>query len=395
MTEGLHFSRRAAIVGAAGLAAFGFRNLSRAEGPVLRLLCWAGYDNGEATRSFTATTGTRVQADYIGANDEIFMKLRAGGIGAYDLVTPANGVIAPLVADALIQPLDLGRLASNSALLPQFQQAAWSTVNGSYYAAPYVWGTQPMVVATKETPPPAAWTDLLDKKFINKLILTNDSVSNIMIWNRALGAANPASVTVNQLNATIDTLLKLKRQYANAYTSDMQQIATRLAKGQSWISTTGWESVPVFPGIVNAGLQIARPNPGSFSFCDNLCLVQNAPNPDAAYAFIDHMRGADAQVILMNSMKRGTVNVAAVSRLEPYARGVYDYDHLDAFLERSPFYGFPPFDAEGDTATYVDWVNAWETITSARLGAGPTPTPAPTSTATSRATPVGRGTTQR
>jgi hypothetical protein len=151
----------------------------------------------------------------------------------------------------------------------------------------------------------------------------------------------------------------------------MNLIVSLLAAGKVWVSTTGWESMPTFAGYQNAGLKIARPNPGVFSFCDNLCLVRDAPNPDAAHAFIDHMRGSDAQVILTNVMKRGTVNADAVGKIEPYARGAYDYDHLDAFLARSPFYGFPPLSDGGDgIATYVEWVNAWEIVTAGKLGTG-------------------------
>lgn len=371
------FPRRTLLAGLAGAALAG--RITRgvaAGGPVLRLLCWDGYDNGEAAKAFVTKTGVTIQADYVGANDEFFLKLRAGGIGQYDLITPANGMIEALVGDGLIQPLDESRLVSIAACLPQFQRPTWSTVNGAFYAAPYVWGTSPMIVASKHAAAPAAWTDLLDAKYAGKIVLTNDSVSNIMIWNRALGASDPTRVTLTQLNATMDVLLRIKREFAGAYTSDMGEVADRLARGKQWFATTGWEAVPAFKGYARAGLELARPNPGDFSFCDNLCLVSQSPNAEAAYAFIDHMRSADAQAILMNAIKRGTVNAAAVRGLDAFARNAFDYDHLDEFIARSPFYGFPPLSNEDDaTATYIDWINAWEPINDARLGSGPTPTP--------------------
>lgn len=372
-------SRRALAASSAGaLLASRVRSVANADGPVLRLLCWQGYDNGDALKAFTAKTGVTVKPDYVGANDEFFLKLRAGGLGKYDVATPGNGVVSALVADGLIQPLDESRLASIADCLPPFQRPAWSTVNGQFVAAPFVWGSPPMIVSSKFTTAPAAWTDLLDKRFDDKIILTNDSVSNIMIWNRALGATDPAKVSLTQLNATMDVLLRIKREYAGAYTGDMGQVADHLAEGKQWIATVGWEAIPAFNGYAGAGLELARPNPGVFSFCDNLCLVSQAPNAEMAYAFIDHMRSVDAQASIMNAIKRGTVNAAAVSRLDAFARGAFDYDHLDQFIERSPFYGFPPLsNGDDDTATYVDWVNAWEAINSARLHSGPTPTPVP------------------
>ena len=372
-------SRRALAVGAAeAFFASRFHNRAVANGPVLRLLCWQGYDNADALNAFTAKTGVTVKADYVGANEEFFLKLRAGGLGTYDLITPANGVIAALTGNGLIQALDESRLASIAACLPPFQRPAWSTVDGRFVAAPFVWGTVPMIVSSKFTTAPAAWTDILKAEYTGKIILTDDCLSNIMIWNRALGAKDPANVSLTQLNATMAVLLRIKRELAGAYLGDMGQVADRLARGRQWIATTGWESVPSFVGYSKAGLEIARPNPGVFSFCDNLCLVSQAPNPDAAYAFVDHMRSADAQAFLMNSIKRGTVNAKAVGSLDAFARNAFDYDHLDQFIARSPFFGYPPLsNGDDDTATYVDWINAWEDINDARLNSGPTPTPAP------------------
>jgi hypothetical protein len=100
------------------------------------------------------------------------------------------------------------------------------------------------------------------------------------------------------------------------------------------------------------------------------------------------MRGSDAQVILTNAMKRGTVNADAVGKIDPYSRGAYDYDHLDSFLARSPFYGFPPLSDNGDgIATYVQWVNAWEIVTAAKLGTGQPISRTPPASPVSRGTP--------
>ena len=372
-----HVSRRSFLAGAGAAAALTRIPRARADGgKTLRILCWRGYDNIDAVKVYSAETGYTVRADYLGANDEIFLKLRAGGLGLYDLITPGNGVVSALVGNKLIQPLDETKLSTTAQCLPPFQRPAWSIVNSVFYAAPYIWGTAPMIYASKQIDAPASWTDLLHDDFIGKIVLTNDSISNIMIWNRALGADDPAHVSPAQLNATIQALVRIKREFATTYTSDMNVVAERLASGKAAVSTTGWESIPAFNGYRDAGLAVARPDPGVFSFCDNLCIVSGAPNPDAAYAFIEHMRGSDAQVLMANAMKRGTVNADAVARIDSYARGAYDYAQLDAFLARSPFYGFPPFEISDDSiASYVDWVNAWETVTNAKIGSMKPTTP--------------------
>src|SRR3954454_6841911 len=48
-------------------------------GGTLTILCWQGYDGPNANKPFVEQTGTKINAIYLGSNDEIFANLRAGG----------------------------------------------------------------------------------------------------------------------------------------------------------------------------------------------------------------------------------------------------------------------------------------------------------------------------
>ncbi|MGI8477943.1 MAG: ABC transporter substrate-binding protein [Thermomicrobiales bacterium] len=406
--RGLHIgvTRRRLLGGGAALAGGAFaadgllrRGRGAADGAkTLRLLCWGGYADDRVTAAFREATGFAIQADYIGANDEIFTFLRAGGIGRYDIVTPANGVVQDLIAVELIQPLDTGRLTGIEGLFPRFQRPEWAMSGGRMFAAPLLWGTTPMVYAADRlSAPPAAWTDLFEPKYAGKVILTDDGVGNLLIWNRALGAPDPARVTIAQLNRTIGSLSRLKLDQAIDYTGNMGSIASQLANGRAWISTTGWESLPAFDQAKKADLRLARPAPGDFSFCDSLCIPIQAPHPEAAHAFINHMRTAEAQSLLINLLQRGTVVEAAVAKLSPRVRAIHAYDDLDTVFATSPLVGFPPVrDGNDGIATYVDWVNGWEQVrnTGMRRLVTPTATVARTPVAARTPTPIARdGTT--
>ncbi len=56
--------------------------------------------------SFLKDKGITLNTTYIGNNDEIVAKLRGGGIGQIDIVTPYMGYIPLLVKLDLIQPID-------------------------------------------------------------------------------------------------------------------------------------------------------------------------------------------------------------------------------------------------------------------------------------------------
>jgi spermidine/putrescine-binding protein len=330
----------------------------------LRLLCWPGYDDAEVTRPFREQHNVAIVADYIGANDEIFTWLRAGGIGEYDVVSPHNGIVKPLAEVGLIQPLNPDLVPNAEDLFPRFQWPDWVTLGGEVYGAPFLWGTSPMVYASKHVAnAPAAWLDIQSTKFKKRVVMTQDGFGHFLIWNAVLGADDPTRVTVSDLNATADLLISIKKTQSAAFVNTMNDVARVLASGSAWVSTIGWESTPNLGPAKGADLRITHPRPGDYSFCDNLSLVKDAPNPDLAHAFIDHMLAPESQAQLMNRLLRGTVSTGAVASLSTEARAPYAYDDLEKVFTLSPLRGFPPFENACDgISTYVDWVKSWERV---------------------------------
>jgi spermidine/putrescine-binding protein len=365
-------NRRQLLAGAAVVAASPRRGRAQEPGSILRLLCWGGYDHPEATAAFRQETGVQVHATYIGANDEIFLRLRAGGIGRYDLVTPQNGVIRPLAEAGLIQPIDPGRLPNAAALLPTFRDPDWAVIDGQVYAVPYLWGAAPLIYnADVLARPPASWLDLQSQDYRGQIVMHDDGLGHLKIWNRVLGAEDPARVSPAELTQAADVLISIKSQQVVAFSPDMGALAGILARGEAGLATLGWASVPSMEVAREANLQLAYPQPGTFSFCDSFCLAANAPNVDVAYAFIDAMLAAGAQASVTAAVGRGTVSAEAVPLLDPGTRGLYPYDDLAPFFELNPFFGFPPVHDDGSgLATYVDWVNAWERVRNAQMEAG-------------------------
>jgi len=378
MPLGRHrINRRAFVAGSLGLAAGALPVLkSQADAPTLQMLCWAGLDDSAATQGF------RLLTQHIGANDEIFTFLRSGGIGRFDVVTPSDGVVQGLARDGLIQPIDLSKLTNLANLLPQFQSPDWSTLDGQVFALPLSWRTSPMIYgANALTGAPGEWTDILDPTFKGHVVMTDDVISHVMIWNRVLGAENPAMVSKAALDRTIQKLISIKKNIAAAFVGTMIDLTNELASGRSWVSTAGQENVLSLQAAKQANLLIAHPMPGDFSVCDSLSIAAGAPNLETAYAFLDHMISIDAQATLGTHLYRGVVSATAINSLAPEVRALYPYDDLDSVFSTSPFVGFPPLVADaGDIATYVDWVVAWDRVRFTSMKALVPPTPIPTVT---------------
>jgi spermidine/putrescine-binding protein len=129
----------------ASLAAAGAAASTSEIGGTLNMVIWDGYDDKVASAPFRKKYGVKTQATYIGNNEQIFTKLRAGGVGSIDLVTPYHGYIKVLVEAGLLQPVDYAKLPNAKNYFGNFFKPKWNTIGGKTYSAPYIWGTDPMM----------------------------------------------------------------------------------------------------------------------------------------------------------------------------------------------------------------------------------------------------------
>lgn len=342
----------------------------RAQDAPLRILGWGHYFSPTITAAFTEQTGIDIDVTPIGAVDDVVLFLRAGGIGLYDLVAPTSGLIARMAEIGLIQPIGEQALPSREGLFPQFQNAAWTTVEGQRFAVPVLWGSLAAVVPEElRDSAPAAWLDLMGEPFAKKVLMSDDPLGHYWIWNLAMGADDPTRVTRDQLDATTDLLIRMKTTQAGSWDSSVYNAMRRLARGRNTVGSVGWQSAPALSLPGERRLAVFHPDPGDASFCDNLALVAEAPQPEAALAFMDYMLTPQTQAMLMNETNWATVTQAAVPLLRQDVAALLDYGNLEAHLDRSPVRGYPPFTDDGqDTATYFDWVVAWDRVRGTRLG---------------------------
>lgn len=364
-------SRRRVLqaAGGAALAASAIRpELGRAQdGGTVNIMCWQGYDGPNANKPFVEQTGATINATYLGSNDEIFATLRAGGLGEIDLVTPYHGYVKNLYEAGLLQEIDYSRLPNTADYIPLFLKPDWNTFDGKTYSAPFVWGTGPMIYNTEFIPEaPKEWMDVMLPEYTGKVVMTDDALGHYLIWNQVTGAKDPTQVTQEELDKTTQLLIEIKTKQARAFSPNMGDMADIMARGETWLSTIGWEAIPAFPVAAEASLKYTHPAPGDFTFVDSYCLVKDAPNVDTAYAFMNHMLSPEAQAVAMDDMDSATVNLEAIPLLDEATRALFPYDNLDEIFKIAPVWGFPPLEDQGDgIVTYNGWLEAWEQVRAA------------------------------
>lgn len=366
--------RRLLATGAAGLAGVltpaDRTHAQESDGPPrLRILGWPQHVDPQITASFRERTGAIIDVTPIGALEDVAVFLRAGGVGYFDLVMPTLGLVRSLAEAELTVPLDEGLVPNLTGLLPQFSQLDLTFNGDARVGVALVWNSLALAYAPDGLDePPETWLDLISPRFAGQIVMADDVLGHFWIWNRALGAIDPTRVTRAQLSQTASLLMDIKVNLASEFDLTVFGAMRRVAAGAGELSTVGWQSASLVPAADQRPLAAWHPDPGDASFCDCLAVVRDAPQWDLAHAFINDMISAETQAQLVSRLRWGTVTAAAIDQLDPAVRDLYDYADLDRVFTVSPLYGYPPFTDDGnDTATYLDWVAAWDSIRTAPI----------------------------
>jgi spermidine/putrescine-binding protein len=350
-----------ALAASAAFAAFGLPTTKARAESTVNFLGWQGYDDPVAFDDFLKSKGITLNTTYIGNNDEIVAKLRGGGIGQIDVVTPYMGYVPLLAKLDLIQPIDVSRVPNLEKVLPIFRNDPNINVDGRLYAVPFTWGGGPMVydpsvIAT----PPESWRDLLKPEMAGKVGMMDDPLGNILIAALvATGTETPQNLTAEQLEKAIDFLIEVKKQ-SRVVAASWGDLSDAIARGDVAVTFNGWETMLKFCGDKGKVVKYIYPKERTNAWLDNYCIAKDAPNLDAAYEICNRVIDVVGQKRLAENAIQAIVNSDAIAALDPKIRDIYPYDQIEDFGKKAGFFGFPPTEKNDQFTTFSDWLKAYE-----------------------------------
>lgn len=376
--EGLHMTRREFLraVGAVGIGivavrTFGVRSqLAFAGGGkakekkvrTVNMLCWEGYDFPDQFKDLKTEHKFEVSGTYIGNNDEIFSKIKAGGYGTYDVTTPFMWTVTQLMNNDMIEPLDLKKIPNYKELFPLFQEVEWNKRNGKVYSVPFTWGSSVLNYNADKVSKPRRWADFLKPEWEKKFVIMDDPIGVIIIAGMMAGhlKGTSSNLTAAQMADIKALLLRLKRNSLTIVPS-FGEIKNILVSGEAYGVFDGWEAVSEWCQAENINIQHTIPEEGTNTWMDNYAIVREAPNKDLAYLLCNEVINAERQVEEMKFLGSAVTNARAVDLMPSEMRTVYPYDAMDRYFEIAPYHNIPPSEP-GMYMTYGDWVTTWEEV---------------------------------
>jgi putative spermidine/putrescine transport system substrate-binding protein len=269
------------------------------------IIAWAGYiERGETdpgfdwVTDFEAETGCAVNVKVAATSDEMVALMNEGG---FDLVTASGDASLRLISGGTVQSINTDLIENWSTVDPRLQDAAWHTVDGVHYGAPYQWGSNVLMYNTEAfgDQAPDSWSVVFEETTLadgnsnqgriqafDGPIYIADAALYLMAHNPELGITDPYELTREQFNAALD-LLRQQRELVGRYWHDAF-IQMDDFTNEGVVASSSW---PFQVNILQAGgapIASVVPQEGATGWADTTMMHVEAPHPNCAYMWLNH-----------------------------------------------------------------------------------------------------------
>ncbi|MCS6828916.1 MAG: spermidine/putrescine ABC transporter substrate-binding protein [Caldilinea sp.] len=294
----------------------------------VNLFVWTEYIPQETIRCFEQVYGVRVNKDEYSSNEEMYAKLSAGGAN-YDLVQPTDYFVPLLIRQGLLQELDKSRLPILDSLDPNYLNLDFDP--GNVYSIPYQAGTDAIIVNTAVVDPiPQSFADLWNPVYAGRLVMIDDSRAIIGATLLALGydvnTTNPAELE--------EAKVKLAELARGIKLFDSDSPKTALIAGDVDLGIV-WTGEAVIAKREVPSFEYIYPTEGAILWQDNYAIPKDAPNLDAAYAWLNYSMQGDVFWRMLEEFPYTNPNLAALEYAKENHPELYE-EYINSNITNTP-----------------------------------------------------------
>ncbi|HRV59017.1 MAG: spermidine/putrescine ABC transporter substrate-binding protein [Solirubrobacterales bacterium] len=286
--------------GGGGLEGSDNSNVTVAEGgdPTgsLNISNWPLYIDGKTISNFQNETGIKTTyTEDVNDNNEFFGKvqplLSQGDSGGRSIIVVTDWMAKKMYDLGYIQKIDHDKLPTVfNHLIPSLQHPSFDP--DREFSVPWQSGMTGLVVRKDLAPDVKSINDLFDPKYKGKVTMLTEMRDTVPLVMAADGIDPVDASTQDWLDA-IDKIKKasdsgqIRRFTGNDYVQDM-------AKGDV-VAAIGWSGDAVQAQADNKNIQYVQPEQGCSIWSDNMLIPVGAPNPAAAYKFMNYVYQPEVQ----------------------------------------------------------------------------------------------------
>jgi len=279
----------------------------------LRIYIWSEYmDEEKMPAAFEKETGIKVKLDFFENLEEMMAKLQAGGISQYDIVDLGDYNVPAALKLNLIQPLDHSKIPNLKNIMPKFRSYYFD--RGNKYTIPYQWGTTGLMYNRSKVSDADArsWAILLDPRKDPGSFLLLDSTQEMIAIAASYLGFDPNTTDPKKIKEVVKLLVATKKRkgcmgFKGGAGSKNDVVAGTV---QAAIAYNG----DAMRGIEENPKQLAFniPKEGAPLWIDLLAIPRKAPNPEAAYKWMNWLLSPKIGAWLSNYNRYATPNQASL-----------------------------------------------------------------------------------
>ena len=277
---------------------------------------WGDYVDPNNIALFQSSHGVeKFTYDTFASNDELMTKLQGGAVGQWDISAPTAEFVPAMAEQSFIQKIDFSRIPNASLIDKEFKGIWWDP--NDEWQVPKDWGTTGIAVRSKVvTEDVSSWAKFFEvaPSYSGRIVLVDSPGDVFTAPLKALGYSLN-SVDPKELEEARGLLMDLA---PHVLALDSDQYNTKIATEEAVLGLV-WTG-----GIVElrdepetADTQYIIPADGTLYWMDTWVVLNDAPHPNAAHAFIDFI--LNPQIQAQETMTNGyaTPSSAAKEFIDP------------------------------------------------------------------------------
>ncbi|MBR7189753.1 MAG: spermidine/putrescine ABC transporter substrate-binding protein [Oscillospiraceae bacterium] len=237
----------------------------------------------DVNAAFEEATGIKVNYMTFDSNESMYTKLKTGG-SSYDVIIPSDYMIARLIDEDMLLPLDFSNIPNYRYIDDAYKNAEHDPEN--IYSVPYTWGTVGVIWNSRyvDEADTGGWDLLWNEKYAGKILMFDNPRDSFAIAEKMLDYSINTR-DPDELRAAAYKLIEQK-PLIQAYVMD--QIFDKMERGEAWIA-------PYYAGDYllmaeeNEDLEFYFPEEGFNFFIDAMCIPKPCTNKAGAEAYINFL----------------------------------------------------------------------------------------------------------
>jgi spermidine/putrescine transport system substrate-binding protein len=277
------------------------------EGQTLNVFNWSTYIADDTVANFEAACGVTVVYSVYGNNEELLGLLRQGNAG-YDIAVPTDSYVATMIADDLLEPIDLDNIPNFANVSANLQDPAYDP--GNQYSVPYQWGTVGIgynsdAVGEEITSWDQMWS------YDGPVAWLDDIRAMLGIALNNLGF-DPNTTDVDEINQARDYLVE-NGENVVAIAADDGQVLLERGEADIVVEYSG-DIFQVMAECECDNIAYVIPEEGTQLWVDNMVIPAGAPNPALAEVFMDYILDPQVSADIANYTAYATPNQASIDQ---------------------------------------------------------------------------------